>query len=309
MDKVHVIVNPVSAKGQTGKRWEHIREVIKTYFREFRYIFTEKPKQATEISRELLHEGYDFIIGVGGDGTLNEIASGFFKPATTEIINEDACLGMIPSGTGSDFVRFMKIPRDLRKSIEWLKNAQKQKMDIGMITSAGDGINREQKFFINVADFGLGAEVVKRISSVPSLQRGPLSYYQGFISTLLRYSSKWFRIVVDDNETLEGNFLIGAIANGGIFGGGMIIAPDAQINDGYFDVVLIEDMNKMEVIWNSRRLYTGTINKHSKVRTIRAKKVSILSRGGVPIEYDGEAGGVLPAEFAILPQAISLRIR
>ncbi len=308
MDKVHLIINPVSAKGQTKKRWEHIREIIKSSFREFRYIFTERPKQATEITRELLHQGFDFIIGVGGDGTLNEITNGFFKSETTEVINQDASLGMIPSGTGSDFIRFMKVPKDFWKSAGWLKDAPKRKIDLGIITSTKDGGNRERQYFINVADFGLGAEVIKRLSSVPSQQRGKFCYYRGFISTLLQYRSKKYRIIVDERETIEGNFLIGAVANGGIFGGGMIIAPKAQINDGYFDLVLVEEMKKMEVVWNSTRLYSGTLDKHHKVRTLRAKKVRVESRDIVPIEYDGEEGGLLPAEFAIHEQAINFRL-
>jgi len=309
MDKVHVIVNPISAKGQTQKRWEHIRDAIRSSFREFQYVFTERPKQATEIARELLHRGFDFIIGVGGDGTLNEIASGFFRSETNEIINEDASLGIIPSGTGSDFLRFLKVPRDFRKSVEWLKDAPKQKIDIGMITYPGDGMNVEQQYFINVADFGLGAEVVKQVSSIPSQNRGTFFYYRGLISTLFHYRSKRVRIVVDDHETIEGNFLIGAVANGGIFGQGMIIAPNARINDGYFDLVLVEDMREIEILWNSRRLYTGSIDKHKKVHTLRAKKIKVQSENPVYIEYDGEPGGNLPAEFEIREQAINFRIR
>ncbi|HCJ67414.1 MAG TPA: hypothetical protein DHV62_08880 [Elusimicrobia bacterium] len=307
MDKVHIIVNPVSAKGQTEKRWPHIREMIRASFLEFRYIFTERPKQATEITRGLLQQGFDFIIGVGGDGTLNEIANGFFKPGSNEVINEDANLGMISSGTGSDFIRFIKVPRDFRKSVERLKDAPKRKVDLGMITFLGNGINKQQQYFINVADFGLGAEVIKRISSVPSAQRGKLFYYRGFISTLFQYQSKSFRLVIDDRETIEGNFLIGAIANGGIFGGGMIIAPKAQINDGYFDFVLVEEMKKAEVVWNSKRLYLGTLDKHRKVRTLRVKKVRVESQDNVPIEYDGEEGGILPAEFQIRNQVLNFR--
>jgi diacylglycerol kinase (ATP) len=76
MDKVHVIVNPFSARGKTGRRWETIKEILRYYFKEFKYILTEKPKQATEIARDLLTQGFDLIIGVGGDGTLNEITNG-----------------------------------------------------------------------------------------------------------------------------------------------------------------------------------------------------------------------------------------
>lgn len=309
MDKVHVIVNPVSARGQTGKRWKEIQNAISSYFREFRYIFTEKQGQATEIARGLLRDGYDFIIGVGGDGTLNEIASGFFSSKTGEAINQDASIGIIPSGTGSDFVRFMRIPRDLSKTVSWLRDAPKQKIDIGTIKSSGGTGHKGERFFVNVADFGLGAEVIRRVSSVPVEKRGRLFYYKGFVSTLLGYRPKRCKVVIDGRETIQGNFLIGAVANGGIFGGGMIIAPNARINDGYFDLVLIEEMNKIDTIWSSRLLYSGRIDRHHKVRTIRAKKISVTSDDNVHLECDGESGGTLPAEFEIREKAINLRFQ
>ncbi len=306
MEKVHVIVNPCSARGQTEKRWALIRENIKRVFREFRFVFTERPKQATEITREIIKEGSDFIIGVGGDGTLNEIANGFFVPGKTAVINENASLALIPSGTGSDFIRFLKIPRDYRKSVEQLRDAPKRKVDIGRITYLGNSENKSH-YFMNIADFGLGAEVVKRISSVPSGQRGSFFYYRGLLSSLFAHKSRKVQVSTDDQQPLEGNFLIGAVANGAIFGGGMIIAPQAKIDDGFFDLVLIDDMKKTEIILNSTRLYSGSIDKHKKVRTIRAKKISVFSTEPVPIEYDGEQGGTIPAEFNIIEKALNFR--
>lgn len=307
MERIHVIVNPCSARGQTEKRWAQIREDIKRVFREFRYVFTERPKQATDIAREVIREGADFIIGVGGDGTLNEIANGFFAPDTSSVINENASIALIPSGTGSDFIRFMKIPRDYRKSVEQLKDAPKRRVDIGKITCLSSCMESKSQHFINIADFGLGAEVIKKISSVPSGKRGAFFYYQGLLSALFKYRSRKVQVSVDDGKTIEGNFLIGAVANGGIFGGGMIIAPKARIDDGYFDLVLIEDMDKTEIIINSARLYSGSIDRHRKVHTIRAKKIKVFSAEPVPIEYDGEQGGVIPAEFKIIEKALNFR--
>ena len=307
MERIHVIVNPCSARGQTEKRWAQIREDIKRVFREFRYVFTEKPKQATEIARQVIREGSDFIIGVGGDGTLNEIANGFFAPGNSSVINENASLALIPSGTGSDFIRFLKVPRDYRKSVEQLKDSPKRKVDIGIITYLSSGMENKSHHFINIADFGLGAEVVKKISSVPAGKRGALFYYRGLLSALFKYQSRKVQVSVDDSEPIEGKFLIGAVANGGIFGGGMIIAPKAKIDDGYFDLVLIDDMDKTEIILNSARLYSGSLDSHRKVHTIRAKKIKVFAAEPVPIEFDGEQGGVIPAEFKIIEKVLNFR--
>jgi YegS/Rv2252/BmrU family lipid kinase len=306
MNKVHVIVNPFSARGQTEKKWEIIKGAIKAHFREFKYIFTEKPRQATEIARGLIKDGFDLIIGVGGDGTLNEISSGFFSDYSGKVINQDAALGIIPSGTGSDFIRFMKVPREFEKSAALIKNSKNKKIDIGKITYSG--ANAKEQYFINVADFGLGAEVIKKISNVQATRRGALTYYRGLLATLLNYRSKTVTLTVDGRQQLQGEYLIGAVANGRIFGGGMIIAPQAEPDDGYFDLVLIEDMKKLEIIRNSRHLYAGTIAKNPKVIILKARNIKVQSREEVYTEYDGEMGEKLPAEFSIIEKALNFRI-
>lgn len=316
MDKVHVIVNPFSARGKTRERWHLIREAIRSYFKEFRYVFTERPKQATQIVRELLKDGFDLIIGVGGDGTLNEISNGFFRDDSPERINDDASLGIIPSGTGSDFIRFMRVPRDFKKSAENIKSSNKKKIDIGRISFTGPRRNEERKdqYFINIADFGLGAEVIRNLSVSDPIKRGPLTYYKGLLKTILHYRSKKVKLSIDGGPEMERDLLIGAIANGRIFGGGMIIAPEAEIDDGYFDLVLVEDMKKFEIIRNSRRLYSGTIHTHPKVSVIKARSIRVRpadernETDGVSVEYDGEVGEMLPAEFTVINRAINLRI-
>jgi diacylglycerol kinase (ATP) len=307
MNKVHVIVNPFSARGQTEKRWETIKAAIRSHFREFKYIFTEKPRQATDIARELLQQGFDLLIGVGGDGTLNEISNGFFHAQSGLAINGEAAVGIIPSGTGSDFIRFMKVPREFEKSAAHIKNSANKKIDIGKITYGGPGNNKTQ-YFINVADFGLGAEVIRKISGVKSGQRGAFTYYRGLLSTMMNYRSKKVKLTLDDNRQLQGEYLIGAVANGRIFGGGMVIAPQAEPDDGYFDLVLIESMKKLEILANSRLLYSGTIAKNPKVHILRARNIKVESPDEVHIEYDGEMGEKLPAEFSIVEKALNFRI-
>lgn len=306
MNKVHVIVNPFSARGQTEKKWELIKLAIKAHFREFKYVFTEKPRQATEIARGLIKDGFDLIIGVGGDGTLNEISSGFFSDYSGKAINQDAALGIIPSGTGSDFIRFMKVPREFEKSAALIKNSKNKKIDIGKITYSG--ANAKEQYFINVADFGLGAEVIKKISNVQASRRGALTYYRGLLTTLLNYRSKTVTLTVDGRQQLQGEYLIGAVANGRIFGGGMIIAPQAEADDGYFDLVLIESMKKLEILTNSRLLYSGAIAKNPKVHILKARNIKVESPDEVHIEYDGEMGEKLPAEFSIIEKALNFRI-
>lgn len=308
MNKVHVIVNPFSARGQTEKRWESIKSAIRSHFREFTYVFTEKPRQATDIARELLLQGFDLLIGVGGDGTLNEISNGFFHAQSGLAINGEAAVGIIPSGTGSDFIRYMKVPREFEKSAAHIKNSASKKIDLGKITYGGGPGKNKTQYFINVADFGLGAEVIRRISSVKSGQRGAFTYYRGLLATMMNYRSKKVKLTLDDGRQLQGEYLIGAVANGRIFGGGMVIAPQAEPDDGYFDLVLVESMKKLEILANSRLLYSGTIAKNPKVHILRARNIKVESPDEVHIEYDGEVGERLPAEFSIVEKALNFRI-
>lgn len=310
MDKVQVIVNPYSARGKTETRWQDIKEVIRHYFSEFKYIFTEKPKQATEIAREVLKEGFDLVIGVGGDGTLNEITNGFFKNQSGEAINNDASISIIPSGTGSDFVRYLNIPGDFKKSVRMIKNAGSRRFDVGRISFREENGGTAGKYFINVSDFGLGAEVVRNLSTIPAGKRSAFSYYWGLLSTIKTYKSRPVRIVLDDKEEIEGQYLIGAVANGTIFGGGMKIAPDARPDDGYFDLVLVKHMKKLETVINSRHLYTGTLAGHPKVTIKRVKNIKVFSVSGEPvnIEYDGEIGHTTPAEYQIVEGGVNFRV-
>jgi diacylglycerol kinase (ATP) len=310
VNKVHVIVNPFSARGQTGKRWEAIKAAIRFHFREFKYVFTQKPRQATEIARELLRDGFDLLIGVGGDGTLNEISSGFFHPQSGQAINRDAAVGIIPSGTGSDFIRFMKVPREFEKSAARIKNADNKRIDVGKITyaaPAGGGAPRTQHF-INVADFGLGAEVIRSISRIEPARRGPFTYYRGLLSTIMSYRSRRVTMTLDGGRRLQGEYLIGAVANGRIFGGGMIIAPEAEPDDGLFDLVLVEPMRRLEIVANSRLLYSGRIASHRKVHILKARRIKVETGEEVHIEYDGEVGDRLPAEFTIVEKALNFRV-
>ncbi len=326
MDNVHVIVNPSAARGKTFQRWDNIKALIGHYYTDFEFTVTEKPQQATDIAREQLIKGTSLIIAVGGDGTLNEIVNGFFMENSPDLINKEASLGVMPSGTGSDFIRFLKVPNDMQKALEVIKNSGNRKIDVGKLTfigqrAASPGSNTstpgKSKYFINIADFGLGAEVIKNLSSVPAAKRGAFFYYKGLLSTIKSYRSKTVKLIIDESEEIVDRFLIGAIANGRIFGGGMIIAPEAEPDDGFFDLVLIENMGRLDIIRNSRFLYNGRLHEHPKAIVKRIKKLKVIPMpapakpGEIPnvsIEYDGELGDSLPAEFELLEKKINLRL-
>lgn len=305
--KTQVIVNPESNKGKTRQKWNQIKEGLKSFLKEFKYEFTEKPFQATEISRVAIKEGTELIVGVGGDGTINEIANGFYEDR--KIINPQASLGIVPSGTGCDFTRSLNIPLGLKKSLKVIAQAPSSLIDIGRVRYTNHAGEEDERFFLNVSDFGIGGEVVKQVDE-NRMKRKASSYLKCLISTFLSYKNKKIDIKIDGEKLPADEYLIGTISNGRIFGKGMKIAPDAKLDDGLFDVVLVKGMKMMEFFRNVWKIYTGTHLSHPKISLIRGRTIEASAAEGekeVLIEVDGEQVGTLPATFEIVPQNILVK--
>ncbi len=305
--KTQVIVNPESNKGKTRKRWNHIKGALKSFLKEFKCEFTEKPLQAIEISRAALKEGTELVVGVGGDGTMNEIANGFYE--NRKIINPEAALGIVPSGTGCDFTKSLSIPLGLKNALEVITQAPSSLIDIGRVRFKGNSGEGQERFFLNVSDFGIGGDVVKKVNE-NRMKRKASSYLKCLISTFLSYKNKRLKVKIDDEELPVDEYLIGTISNGRIFGRGMKIAPEAKLDDGLFDVVLVKRMKVLEFFRNVWRIYTGTHLSHPKISLIRGTKVEAIAvdeENDVLIEVDGEQLGKLPATFKIIPRSILVK--
>jgi diacylglycerol kinase (ATP) len=304
--KTQVIVNPESNRGRTRKRWTEIREALRSFIKEFRCEFTEKPSHATEITRVSIKDGTELVIGVGGDGTMNEIANGFFEGRA--IINPEATLGVLPSGTGCDLMRSLHIPRGLKSALRTITEGPSFRMDVGKVYYETDAGEAQERYFLNVADFGLGGEVVKRVNS-RRLQRKASSYVRCLIETMLQYRSRRVKIRVDGEYLPQGEYLIGAIANGKIFGKGMKVAPQARLDDGLFDAILVKSMKFLEFCRHGWKLANGSHLGHPKIHFLRGRRIEAEPESPEPVllEFDGEQLGRLPAVFEILPCLLSIK--
>lgn len=304
--KTHVIVNPESNRGRTRKRWGEIRDALKKFIREYKYEFTEKPFQATDITRQVIKEGTELVIGVGGDGTMNEIANGFFERRV--IINPEATLGIVPSGTGCDLTKSLNIPAGLTNALKVITEAPAVLMDVGKVTFKSSEGKDDERFFLNVADFGLGGEVVRRVNQ-RRLERKASSYVRCLVTAMAQYKSRKVRIRVDGEQLPEGEYLIGAIANGKIFGKGMKIAPAARLDDGLFDSVLVRSMKFLEFCLHGWRLMNGSHLSHPKISLVRGRMVEAFPEEGdeVLLELDGEQIGRLPATFEVFPRNLAIK--
>jgi YegS/Rv2252/BmrU family lipid kinase len=304
--KAQVIVNPASNKGRTRRRWAEIRAAIRGFIKEFKCEFTEKPLHASEIARQAVKEGVELVIGVGGDGTINEIANGFYE--NERLINPEATIGILPSGTGCDLTRSLNIPPGLGGALKVITEAPSVRMDVGRVTYTNNEGAPEERFFLNVADFGLGGEVVRRVNE-RRLRRKASSYVRCLISAMAEYRSRRVSIRVDDRDIPEGRYLIGAVANGRVFGKGMKVAPLASLDDGLFDAILVKSMSFLEFCLNGWKLINGSHLGHPKVSFIRGRSVeaAALEPAGILLELDGEQVGRLPARFELLPGSLPVK--
>ncbi|MBM3297900.1 MAG: diacylglycerol kinase family lipid kinase [Candidatus Aminicenantes bacterium] len=304
--KTQVIVNPESNRGRTRGRWRDIKSALRSFFKEFRYEFTEKPCQATDLTREAIKSGSELIIGVGGDGTMNEIANGFFESG--RVINPESTLGVVPSGTGCDFTKSLNIPPDVESALRLIAGPRRKRIDVGRAVYTAPSGETEQRFFLNVADFGFGGEVVREVNR-KRLERRASSYFRCLYTTALSYKNKRLRLKLDGRDVPPQEYLIGAVANGRIFGKGMKIAPRAELDDGWLDFVLVRGMKVMEFLLHSWRIYLGTHLSHPKIDLYRSRTVEAAPEPGeeVVIELDGEQLGRLPAKFEVVPLAMSVK--
>jgi diacylglycerol kinase (ATP) len=299
-----VVMNPASAGGGTLRRWPATLRSLRSAGVTCQVHRTTAPGDATHAVRSALENGYRTIVAVGGDGTLNEVVNGFFDAAGTPI-GGDAMLGLLPSGSGGDFRRAAGIPRRMEAAAGLIAGHSVRHIDAGRI-EFDDG---RLHFFINIADCGMGGEVVDRANRGRYKRAGAWgsAMFLGIsLSTLLRYVARTARIEVD-GTSLQRRVRSIAIANGTYFGGGMRIAPNATLDDGQFDVVVIGDTGRPRALTGIPSLYRGRHLNRSEVEVYRARTVRISCDGDPMLfDVDGELVGTTPATLTCLPAAITL---
>lgn len=296
-----LIVNPASANGSTGRCWPRNEPVLRNLLPPFQVWLTTHPGHGTELAQRAADQGYKTIAVHGGDGTINEIINGLLTNT-----RNGTSLALLPNGTGADLVRTLGIPHALPKAARQSLQGLAKPVDIGLVQFIDLGGKPAERFFVNVADVGFGGDLVRFVNSHSKWLGGKLSFLQGLLVTLFRYRNKEIQIAINDEKPFDIRASSIVVANGQYFGGGMWVAPEARLTDGLFEVVIVGDVSKMDVLANIRRLYQGTLAEHPKVMTSKAKTVALTSPEEVFIDLDGELVGRLPARFRILPLKLSV---
>jgi len=301
-----VIVNPASAGGRTGKDWPRVQRCLVDAGVDFVPRITSASGDATRLAREALREGYQRIVAVGGDGTLNEVVNGFFDPETREPVNPEAILGMLPSGTGGDFRKSAGIPRAHATACALLARGDVRSVDCGRIDYHGGGAPAP-RWFVNIADCGLGGDVVHRVNKSRKAAGGTATFLYHSMAALMRFGSRMVRVDVD-GQVHEGPMQNVVVANGQYFGGGMRIAPEARLDDGLFDVVLTSDLGLRRSLAGLPKVYQGKHIGRPGVTHLRGRVVIVTPLEQRPILFDveGEQVGRAPATLTCLPGALRL---
>jgi diacylglycerol kinase (ATP) len=307
-----VIVNPKSAGGSTESRWANIASDLATHFGPYNVEFTRAAGDGIRLAEEAANQGRKFIIACGGDGTINEIANGILRSGL------DAELGVLPSGTGGDFRRTLGIPSTAGEAARGLKTGETRTIDVGKVTFLDHDNKEASRYFVGVSSFGLSVSIIERVKKQKALDWIPVDTLRGkagfALSTLqevldLNYTT--VRVRLDENDEYLLNTINFCVANARFFGGGMKIAPDAQLNDGLFDVVNIGDIKTAKILLNAWKLYGGSHLSLDEVKHTNAKRVEIKPSKDdeiVHLETDGELPGKLPAIYEMVPQALKVRV-
>jgi YegS/Rv2252/BmrU family lipid kinase len=246
-------------------------------------------------------EGFRKIIVVGGDGTLNEVVNGLLSQK--EVPGTEFTVGMIPVGTGNDWLRTYNVSGDYHEVVSVIANGKTTLQDVGVVKYTNEN-ETGQRFFANMAGLGFDGTVAQKVNADKAKGKSnPFLYFTKLLTSLFSYKASLLKIIVDGREIKTRVFSM-SVGIGQYNGGGMMQAPDAVTNDGLLDLTIIKEMPLLKMIISLRRLLDGTIGKVKKVVMLQGKKIRIESDRPVPMEADGESLGYSPFEFSIVENAL-----
>lgn len=306
------VVNPRSAAGATLRRFEGVREQFRARLASVGATLdvklTMEPRHATQLAREAVAAGAAAVVAVGGDGTNNEVVNGFFDGDGARIPS-DTAFGVVTSGTGGDFRRTFGWTAEPLDDLERLVRFQRRRIDVGRLRCVDQQGHDVQRFFVNISSCGLSGVVVDVVNKSSKRLGAKLSFLVGSAKTMATYQPQRVRLSLDDGPAIEEDLTLMAAANGQYFGGSMWVAPDAVIDDGRFDVVIVRGGGLGFWMQHGLKLYTGAHRSLPAVKIARCAKVSASPAtpgDKVFIDLDGEQPGVLPATWEVVPGALDL---
>ena len=288
MMKVGLILNPCAGRGKAGNSKAEILSEINFPDWELQVHETNARGHAQEIAANLKN-AVDLILVAGGDGTANEVVNG--------MVGGSAALAVIPVGSGNDFVKMLKMPKSLKESVAVVRKNMRKKIDVGKVNN---------RYFPNGLGIGFDAWVVRESMKVTKL-RGFAIYLYAVIKTVFSYKNEDVRLVIDGEDSNRTIFLV-AIGNGIAMGGGFYLTPQANFDDGEFDICIIHALKIREVFRHLPKVLNGSHTVMQQVEMRKARKISLYSEKGIAAHVDGELLGMDLREInvSLLPKELEV---
>jgi YegS/Rv2252/BmrU family lipid kinase len=294
------LVNPASANGSTGRRWPQIARRAATAGLQGDVLFSAAPGDLTHLAAEAAAGGASLLVVVGGDGSVNEVANGIAGVENAEI-------AVIAGGTGWDFIRTHGIPHALDGAIEVARTGRPRTIDLGRVTYRAWAGTEAEAYFANIASAGMSGAIAQRANETTKALGGKASYLWATLAVFAGWQVTEVEVSVD-GEFRSGRMHDVVVANGRYFGGGMMICPEASPDDGRFDVLLIGDLTKRDLLVTLPKTYRGRHLPHPKAEVLRGAGVTVDAPAALPIELDGEQPGTTPVRFELVPRALRVRV-
>jgi len=277
------IVNPAAGSGYASRIWTKIEEEIRQRDVPYCIKHTEYPGHATELAREAAQvPDCTTVVAVGGDGTAYEVACG--------LLNTGVALGIIPVGTGNDFIKTIATPRKPMEALDFILTHPARPADVGRLN---------ERMFLNVCGTGFDVTVLDCTLAAKKYARGIVPYLIGLVRGIFRYRPVHVRFTAD-GEVQERDVLVCSVANGRFFGGGIPICPDASPDDGLLDIVVVENRPRWQIPFYLPGLLMGKVLNFKVTTHKRCRDIAIVSKG-MRLNVDGEIQAMDRAEFSILP--------
>ena len=307
-ERVRVILNPRAAGGKALARMPEVEAALRQNELEHEIVLTQGPGNATELGRAAHADGIGVVAVMGGDGTLNEVVQAFLGPDGEPVPGPE--LALIPCGTGGDFKRTLGLTGTIADAVGRIRTGTPRAVDLGILRFDPHPGQSGVRAFVNITSFGIGGQVDALANSGPKWLGGKGAFLYATLRAMAGYTNASVRVKVDGEPWYEGPAFNVAVANGRFFGGGMMIAPQADPSDGRFEMVCVGDLTKLEAMGLSSKIYKGTHLSSPGVKVGFGAKVEaepMHSWATVLLDVDGEQPGKLPVTATLAKGAVTFR--
>lgn len=297
MSKTLVIVNPRAGGGYASRVWNDVRSAVEQTFGAVEVAITPTAQAVYDAVEEAVNDSVERVLSIGGDGT-NHVVINAIMHAQIHHPAHAFVYGMLPAGTGRDWARGVGMPLNPRDALRHIARKEPRPIDVGVAR-----FDDTTEYFLNISSVGISNDIVQRVEDAEP--RRPWTYLKAVVAGILRYEPEPVTIHVDGELWYEGKIYVVAIANGTTFGQGMIIAPQARFDDGLLDIVLIDDLKRVELLLALRTVFNATHLSNPHVHATRGERIHITSDGrALGMDLDGEPARGRNIIYTVQHQAV-----